>query len=637
MRVANANMERAIRVVSVERGPRSARLRARRLRRRRRHARVRDRRGARHRARSSCRGTPACCRRSACCWPTSRATTRRACCGRRRVVAGGSRATRSRRSCAQAGASSARRASAGASRVERALDVRYVGQSYEITVPFAADYPRATFDRRHDRRYGYANPARPTEVVNVRVNAGRASPTSRRSRSRSRRRGHRRRHRPCAAAADSTGERRRRRVLSAGTTSSRAPRRRSGRDRRRRGDGRRAAGLRVRVDGFGNVDRARRQRETGRRELVRSSHRVRGLQEPLRLHRRGDGRHARAARASRPTSRSASTTRAPSSTRDGETIAQGDHMPVHLGRHAAVGARGARRRRRWSRATSSMLNDPFRGGTHLPDITLVSPVFLAGGPRPAFFVANRAHHSDVGGMSPGSMPLAREIYQEGLIIPPVHARAARPDRAATCSRCVLANVRTPDEREGDLTAQIAANRVGARRGSRTLSRRYGAAAASAPYAAALQDYTERVAARRHPRRFPTADTRSRTRSTTTASATGRCTIRVAITIRGDRADVDFTGSRSAGRRAASTPTTPSRCRRASTPSAAWSATTSSTTRALRGRSTVIAPPGHDRQRAAARGGGRRQRRDLAAHRRRRARRARPRAAGARSRPPARAR
>ena len=75
---------------------------------------------------------------------------------------------------------------------------------------------------------------------------------------------------------------------------------------------------------------------------------------------------------------------------------------------------------RWSRATSSILNDPFRGGTHLPDITLVSPVFLAARPRrPAFYVANRAHHSDVGGMTPGSMPLAREVYQEGLIIPPV--------------------------------------------------------------------------------------------------------------------------------------------------------------------------------------------------------------------------
>ena len=106
-----------------------------------------------------------------------------------------------------------------------------------------------------------------------------------------------------------------------------------------------------------------------------------------------------------------------------------------------------------------VLNDPFRGGTHLPDITLV----VAGVPRrastrPAFYVANRAHHSDVGGMSPGSMPLAREVYQEGLDHPADQAGAARRDRADVLA-LILANVRTPDEREGDLTAQIAANRV----------------------------------------------------------------------------------------------------------------------------------------------------------------------------------
>ena len=66
-----------------------------------------------------------------------------------------------------------------------------------------------------------------------------------------------------------------------------------------------------------------------------------------------------------------------------------------------------------------VLNDPFRGGTHLPDITAVSGVFLKGDKRPSFYVANRAHHADVGGMSPGSMPLAQEIFQEGIRIPPV--------------------------------------------------------------------------------------------------------------------------------------------------------------------------------------------------------------------------
>src|SRR5262245_5506218 len=103
----------------------------------------------------------------------------------------------------------------------------------------------------------------------------------------------------------------------------------------------------------------------------------------------------------------------------GETIAQGDHMPVHLGA-MPLSVRAAIDSTPMERGDIVMLNDPFRGGTHLPDITLVSPVFLEGDKKPSFYVANRAHHSDVGGMSPGSMPVAREIYQEGLIIPAVH-------------------------------------------------------------------------------------------------------------------------------------------------------------------------------------------------------------------------
>ena len=90
-----------------------------------------------------------------------------------------------------------------------------------------------------------------------------------------------------------------------------------------------------------------------------------------------------------------------------------------------------------------VLNDPFRGGTHLPDITLVSPVYIGRGARPSFYVANRAHHSDVGGMTPGSMPLAREVYQEGLIIPPVKL-ARRGEIVPDVLSLLLANVRTPD-------------------------------------------------------------------------------------------------------------------------------------------------------------------------------------------------
>ena len=172
----------------------------------------------------------------------------------------------------------------------------------------------------------------------------------------------------------------------------------------------------------------------------------------------------------------------------GDTIAQGDHMPVHLGA-MPLSVRAAIDAVDMEPGDIVMLNDPFKGGTHLPDITLVSPVFLGKERKPAFFVANRAHHSDVGGMSPGSMPVASEIYQEGLIIPPV--RLARRGRIVDdIMALLLNNVRTPDEREGDIAAQIAANRVAETR-LRDVVARYGRAQ-TMRYAAALQDYTERV-------------------------------------------------------------------------------------------------------------------------------------------------
>src|SRR4029077_7224971 len=106
-----------------------------------------------------------------------------------------------------------------------------------------------------------------------------------------------------------------------------------------------------------------------------------------------------------------------------------------------------------------ILNDPYNGGTHLPDLTLVSGVFSKR--NLLFYVACRAHHSDVGGMAPGSMPLAREIYQEGLRIPPIKL-ISKGIINRDVWEMILANVRTPDEREGDLAAMIGANRTGAR-------------------------------------------------------------------------------------------------------------------------------------------------------------------------------
>jgi N-methylhydantoinase B len=107
------------------------------------------------------------------------------------------------------------------------------------------------------------------------------------------------------------------------------------------------------------------------------------------------------------------------------------------------------------------VNDPFRGGTHLPDITLISSVRDSDG-KLLGYVASRAHHSDVGGSTPGSMPLAREIFEEGIRIPPV--RLYRDgERNEDLWRTILANVRTPEERAGDLDAQLAALHTGAGR------------------------------------------------------------------------------------------------------------------------------------------------------------------------------
>jgi len=227
----------------------------------------------------------------------------------------------------------------------------------------------------------------------------------------------------------------------------------------------------------------------------------------------------------------------------GETIAQGDHMPVHLGA-MPLSVRAAIDHAPMGPGDVVLLNDPFRGGTHLPDLTMVSPVYVPdagegpGGSQPAFYVANRAHHSDVGGMSPGSMPLAREIFQEGLIIPPVtfvRAGAIVPDVLAL----ILANVRTPDEREGDLTAQVAANRVAERR-LREIVDAHGAATVAA-YAAALQDHTERVL-RATVAAIPDGDYTFEDRLDDDGFAPDPIAIRVRILVAGDRAVVDFTGS-----------------------------------------------------------------------------------------------
>jgi len=174
---------------------------------------------------------------------------------------------------------------------------------------------------------------------------------------------------------------------------------------------------------------------------------------------------------------------------DGNMVAQAAHIPVHLGAMPASVRAVLEDFETWEAGDLVVLNDPYLGGTHLPDITMVSPVFVEDREMPSFFVASRAHHADVGGMAPGSMPLASEIYQEGLIIPPVKlVEAHRPNQAVL--DIILRNVRTPVERRGDLAAQMAAHRVGEQR-LQDIVARYGLEEAMG-YARGLLHYTERM-------------------------------------------------------------------------------------------------------------------------------------------------
>ena len=172
----------------------------------------------------------------------------------------------------------------------------------------------------------------------------------------------------------------------------------------------------------------------------------------------------------------------------GQLIAMGDHMPVHLG-SMPMSVRAAVDALSFGRGDVAILNDPFAGGTHLPDITMVQPVFVNGSQVPVFYVSARAHHADVGGRYPGSMGLCREITEEGVRIPPVKLMQGGVTNKDLL-RSILNNVRTPEEREGDLAAQLGACSVGEAR-LQDLVARYGLKK-SQKLCAELLDYSERL-------------------------------------------------------------------------------------------------------------------------------------------------
>lgn len=221
----------------------------------------------------------------------------------------------------------------------------------------------------------------------------------------------------------------------------------------------------------------------------------------------------------------------------GDVLAMGDHMPVHLG-SMPRSVEAAVRAIKLGPADIAVLNDPYAGGTHLPDVTMVMPVFLRRERRPMFYVANRAHHADIGGAQAGSMGLSREIFQEGIRIPVVKIFAA--GRVVhDVLQMLLFNVRTPREREGDLTAQIASCRIGARRLEEIVAR-YGRAQV-ARYSQFLLDYSAEMM-RSVLREIPNGTYRGEDYLDDDGVSADPIRVAAEIRIRGDRAEVDFSAS-----------------------------------------------------------------------------------------------
>jgi len=216
-------------------------------------------------------------------------------------------------------------------------------------------------------------------------------------------------------------------------------------------------------------------------------------------------------------------------TPEGELLVQAEHIPVHLGSmpasvRSAIASLGGGAQA----GLQIVLNDPFAGGTHLNDITLVAPCVLGG--TVVGWAANRAHHADVGGMTPGSIPPdATEIQQEGLRIPPL---PLTPEVVAL----LLAASRTPEEREGDLDAQVGANRVGVERMAELVRR-------GAPLAE-IVDYGERrmraALAELPDGSWSFGDVIDSTGPRPEQQAPARVTVR--LTVAGDEATFDFTGT-----------------------------------------------------------------------------------------------
>ncbi|MFL5826947.1 MAG: hydantoinase B/oxoprolinase family protein [Thermoleophilaceae bacterium] len=216
----------------------------------------------------------------------------------------------------------------------------------------------------------------------------------------------------------------------------------------------------------------------------------------------------------------------------GQMVMQAEHIPVHLG--AMPFAVDAVRAEEQRPGDAWILNDPYRGGTHLPDITMVSPIFAAG--ELAGFAASRAHHADVGGPFPGSMPAgSRTLEEEGVVIPPTRLVAeGRLDEELL--EGLVSRMRNPGQRRADLRAQLAANRTGEER-LRELVDRNGRATLDEAMAETL-DYAER----RTRARIAEMEDGERETTDLLEAADGDLELRLRASVRGDSIELDFSGS-----------------------------------------------------------------------------------------------
>jgi len=243
----------------------------------------------------------------------------------------------------------------------------------------------------------------------------------------------------------------------------------------------------------------------------------------------------------------------------GRVIAQGDHMPVHLG-SMPMAVAAALSEVEIGPGDVVALNDPFAGGTHLPDVTLVAGVFgQSAGSRPQtagkksrsapairrvppdsclFFVANRAHHADIGGATPGSMGLVTDIYGEGVRIPPIRIVRAG-EMCEDVMKLILANVRSSNERRADFEAQIGSLKTGASRLLEIVDRR--GAKEAREYAEHLIAYSARMM-RRAILSIPDGSYQAFDALDDDGISAGEIPIRVCVTIKADHARVDFTGT-----------------------------------------------------------------------------------------------